>query len=511
MRTTAPAAEVASTGASVWRFPVLLLLALAALCALTKVGFGGDVLEYTVTTVAVANHGSPDLRLEDFARTKALAPHLTNAFAPIEQDIRNQVRDVYPAFARGRDGKVYMLHFFGYPALAALPFGLLDKLGFPPFKAFQVINYAAIFALGLALRRFFGSELKAWFGLVLFFACGGILYFNWSSPETLSAACLLAGLLLFLSGAPVAGGLLGGLAAMQNPSIVAFFGFAPLLKFFLRRQPGVRLRDMFTVHDIIGLAAGAVLFALPPLFNLWQFGVPNLIAKRFSDPGLMGIPRLVSFYFDLNQGMVLGMPAVVAALLPWRRRPVLPVLCLLFSLALALPTLAVLNWNSGAIGMMRYALWAAMPILLALLLRLRAAPRLPLGLAAALLLAQAAAMVHALSYEFNEFSPLARQVLAHAPGWYHPEPEIFAERMAHNDNYIEKDKVYAYRPKGLPAKILFHPSNPTLDETLCGPGATLGPGNRITNSAYGWRYLDGEIHCISYHPGLSSNQHRQPS
>jgi hypothetical protein len=83
--------------------------------------------------------------------------------------------------------------------------------------------------------------------------------------------------------------------------------------------------------------------------------------------------------------------------------------------------------------------------------------------------------------------------------------------MAHNDNYIEKDKVYAYRPEGLPAKILFHPSNPKLDEILCGPGAALGPGNRITNSAYGWRYLDGEIHCISYHPGLPSNQHRQPS
>jgi hypothetical protein len=518
MRAAAPAAtRVASTGAGVWRFPVLLLLALAALCALTKVGFGGDVLEYTVTTVAVADHGSPDLRLDDFARTKALAPHLTNAFAPIEQDIRNKVRDVYPAFARGRDGKVYMLHFFGYPALAALPFKLLDKLGFPPFKAFQVINYAAIFVLGLALRRFFGSELKAWFGLLLFLGCGGVLYFNWSSPEVLSGACLLAGLLLFLSDAPVAGGLLGGLAAMQNPSIVAFFGFAPLLKFFLSRQAGVKLRaalfSIITRRDIIGLAAGAALFALPPLFNLWQYGVPNLIAKRFSDPGLMGVPRLASFYFDLNQGMVLGIPAVVAALLLWRRerRPALPALCLLFSLALALPTLAVLNWNSGAIGMMRYALWAAMPILLALLLRVRAQPGLPPGLAAALLLVQAAAMVHAFSYEFNEFSPLARQVLARAPGWYHPEPEIFAERMAHNDNYIEKGKVYAYRPEGLPAKILFHPSNPKLDEILCGPGAALGPGNRITNSAYGWRYLDGEIHCISYHPGLPSNQHRQPS
>jgi hypothetical protein len=317
----------------------------------------------------------------------------------------------------------------------------------------------------------------------------------------LSGACLLAGLLLFLSDAPLAGGLLGGLASMQNPSIVAFFGFAPLLKFCLRRRAGGRLtlqlRAVFTRRDLIGLAAGVALFALPPLFNLWLYGVPNLIAKRFSNPALIGIPRLESFYFDLNQGMVLGIPGVLAALLLWRRerRPVSLVLCLLFSLALALPTLAVLNWNSGAIGMMRYASWAAMPILLALLLRLRAYPRLPLGLAAGLLLVQAAAMAHAFSYEFNEFSPLARQVLARAPGWYHPEPEIFAERMAHNDNYIETDKVYVYHPDGQPAKILFHPSNPKLDTMLCGPDAVLAAGNRITGSAYGWRYLDGEVHC----------------
>lgn len=489
-----------------WRFPVLLLLALAALFALTPVGFGGDMLEYTVTTVAMADHGRPDVRLADTERTVALVPHLVNAFKPIQEDIRNGVRDVYPAFARGRDGRVYALHFFGYSMLAALPYKLLDKLGYPPFKAFQVINYAALFVLGLALRRFFGADGKAWFALALFFGCGGALYFNWTSPEAFSAACLLAALLLFLSDAPLAGGLLGGLAAMQNPSIVAFLGFAPLLKFLLRRPDGATLAQQvgaaqfppFTRRDLAGLAAGAAVFALPLLFNLWQYGVPNLIAKRFSDPGLMGMVRLESFYFDLNQGMVLGIPGLAAALLLWRRerRPIVLGACLLFSLALALPTLAVLNWNSGAIGMMRYAFWAAMPILLALLLRLRGQPRLPLGLAAALLLVQATAMWHALGYEFKEFSPLARLVLARAPGWYHPEPEIFAERMAHNDNWIQTDKVYVYHPDGQPSKILFHPSNPQLDLALCGPDRVLGAGNRITASAYGWRYLDGEVHCL---------------
>ena len=490
-----------------WRFPVFLLLCLSALLIRNQVGFCGDVLEYTVTTVAVASHGRPNIRMEDIARTEAFAPHLTGAFAPLQQDMRSGAAEVYPAFARGRDGRIYPIHFFGYPALAALPFKLFAKAGLPPFKAFLVVNYAALFVLGLALRRFFSSGWKALAGLALFLACGGILYYNWSSPECFSAACLLAGMLFWLSGAPLAGGLLAGLASMQNPTIAGFFGFAPLLKGLIDWRAGqgigARLRAALGARELLGISAGLALFALPLLFNLKQYDVPSLIAQRFSDPALVGLARLQSFYFDLNQGMAIGIPAVLVALAVWgwrsgevlRRDLIILAACLLFSLLLAMPAMAVLNWNSGAIGMMRYAFWAAMPILLALLLRLRRHARWPAAVVAWLALVQALAMAHALSYEFNEFSPLARQVLVRMPDWYHPEPEIFAERMAHNDNYIERDKIYSYRPEGGPAKTLFHPANPRLDELLCGKGAVLSPHNRWTDSAYGWRYIDGDIRC----------------
>lgn len=491
-----------------WRFPLILLLCLAAQLVRNQVGLGGDVLEYTVTTAAVASHGRPDIRMADIDRIEALAPNLTGAFDPLRADIRSGTADVYPAFARGRDGRIYPIHFFGYPAMVALPLKVLVKAGLPPLKAFQVINYAALFVLGLALRRFFGSDWKALAGMALFLGSGGVLYYNWTSPECLSAAGLLAGLLLWLSGAPLAGGVLAGIAATQNPTIVLFFGFAPLLSAWLDWKQGDKvgagLRAALGRRQLAGIAAGLALFALPLLFNLKQYGVPSLIARRFSDPALVGLARIESFYFDLNQGMVIGIPAVLVALALWgwgrgadaRRRAVTLALCLVASLALALPAFAVLNWNSGAVGMMRYAFWAAMPLLLALLLRLRDHARWPAGLVLGLALAQGLAMFHALSYEFNEFSPLARQVLARAPGWYHPEPEIFAERMAHNDNYIERDKVYAYRPAGGPAKTLYHPSNPRLDELLCGKDAALSANNRSTASAYGWRYIDGDVQCI---------------
>jgi hypothetical protein len=494
--------------ASSRRFPIFLLLCLAALLALSQPSLSGDVVEYATDTVALVSHGTPDIRLADIERTRQLAPNLTEPLGLLEQGMRKGDQELYAAFVRGRGDKVYPVHFFGYSVLAALPYALLERLHVNPLRAFQVVNYLAIFILGLALRRFFGSDGKAVFGLLLFAACGGCLYINWTSPECLSAATLLAALLLLLSGAPVAAGLLGGVAALQNPTIVFFFAFGPLLKLWLEYRRGegfgANLKSQLTRANLGGLALGLAVFSLPPLFNLFQFGVPNIIAKKFSDPHLIGATRLVSFYFDLNQGMILAIPGVLAALAFWRwgsagaarRNAGTLGLCLLFTLALALPALAVLNWNSGAAGVMRYAFWAAMPILLALLLRLRTAAAWPAPLVLGLALAQGAAMAHGVSYTYLEISPLARLVMKTAPQWYHPEPEIFAERMGHNDGYIRADRVYAFG-SGKQAKTLYYPADPASAPQLCGSGAIPAPGNAYTDSAYGWRYIDGPVRCTA--------------
>lgn len=491
-----------------WRFALVLAGLLGALLALFPPSYSGDVAEYALDTIALAAHGTPDIRLADVERGKALLPQLAEPFGLLERGMRAGEPKLYAAFVRGREDKVYSVHFFGYPALAALPFKVLDRLGVAaPFKAFQLVNLGAVFILGLALRRFFGSGARALAGVALFLLCGGALYLNWTSPECLSAALLLAGLLLFAGEAPLAGALLAGLAAQQNPTIVFFFGFAPLLLLVLRYQSGVKpaanLRALLTRRMLAALAAGVAVAALPPLFNLYQFGSPNVIARLFSDPGLVGLVRLESFYFDLNQGMIVAVPGVLAALAWWgwrapgRRRAALVLLaCAGFTLALALPALAVLNWNSGAQGVMRYAFWAAMPFLFALLLRLRGAARWPAAPVAALLLVQAACMVNARSYSYVEFSPLARLVLAHAPALYHPEPEIFAERSGHNDDYIVPGKVYAYRRGGQAVKTLLNAANPGAGAVLCAGGA-LAPSNRYHDSTRGWRYIDGPVQCLA--------------
>lgn len=493
MNTTAP------TASSPWRFPLLLALLLALMVALAHPAYRGDVVEYTLDTVAIASHGTPDIRLEDIARTNALMDNAYHEpFGMLERGMRAGDADLYAAFVRGKDGDVYPVHFFGYSLLAAAPFKAFDLLGVAPFKAFLVVNLAAVFVLGLALLRFLGSERRAWAGLALFMLCGGALYWRWSSPECLSAALLLAGMLYFAAGAPIRGAMLAGLASWQNPTILFFFGFAPLLKLCLDWRDGAglaaNLRAQATRRNIVGLAAGVAVFAVPVLFNLVEYGVPNIIARKFSDPTLVGAERLLSFFFDLNQGMVIGLPGLLAALLLWglalgRRARLVLAAAVLFLLALAVPALAVLNWNSDAAGMMRYAFWSSMPLLFVLLALLRNRAW-PLPLVAGVAAVQALAMLHAASYHYTSFSPLARQVLAHAPGLYHPEPEIFAERAGQHDNYIRPEQVYVYRIDGAPVKALVNAANPQADAVLCGGGASIAPDNAFTEASRGWRYVD---------------------
>lgn len=486
------------------RFGAALALLLALLVAATRPIQYGDFPEYALTTVALASHASPDIRQGDIDTARALLPEFAGTLGVLEQGMRAQAQVPLSGFFRGNDARTYAIHFFAYPALAAAPFRLLRALGAPPFKCFQVVNAALVFALGLALYRLFGSARRAALGLAAFALCGGMLYWQWSSPECMSAAALLAALALYAGGAPLAAGLLAGLGAMQNPPLVLFAAFAPLLRLCLawRRGAGLaaNLRAAWTRPWLLGAAATAALFALPVLFNLYAFSTPSIIARGATSAALVSLNRLHSFFFDLNQGVLVGVPALAAALalLAWRARArdrAVVAGSLAFAVALALPALSSQNWNSATAGMMRYALWGAMPLLFAFLWLLRGRARWPAALLALVLAAQAGAMAHARRYTELQFSPLARAVLARAPGWYNPDPEIFYERVAHAESYPMPEKTYTYAVDGVPVKTLYNLRNPGAATALCGPGRTLAPDNRSVEADMGWRYINGPVRC----------------
>lgn len=487
-----------------WGFPLLLALLLLAAIPSTRPAHRGDVAEYALATIALASHGSPDIRLSDLERGKQVFPGLSYAFSLLEPGLADPGKPLWASFARGADGKVYAIHFFGFSALAVVPYELLGAAGRDPARAFQMLNIAAIFVLGLALRRLSGCAMKASAGVMLFMLFGGALYWTWSSPECMGAALLLAGLAFYVSGAPVWGSLLAGLAAQQNPTMVAFFGFAPLLFAAVHHRPGARIDAAAARRHAAGLLAGLALFALPPLFNLWQFGVPSLIARDFTDPALVSAARMNSLLFDLNQGMVIGIPGLLAALAlwgwtrnpqGWRREAVVLALCVAFTVALVLPALSMKNWNSDAAGVMRYGFWAAMPLAFALLLRLRHPGRTPALLMGGLALVQGAAMAAAGSYSYTEFGPVAELAMQRAPGLYRPDVEIFAERAAHNEEPLDTDRVYRHEAGGQVLATLFNDANPRHEAMLCGAGASLAQDNVVTETNDGWRYLHGAVKC----------------
>jgi hypothetical protein len=497
-----PPAKAARGGKA---FAVGLAVVLLLACTLMRPKHWGDIMEYTLLTVAVANHGTPDIRLADVAEARVLLPDLAGAYDAVADGLRKGVEVPQPGLLRGTDGRMYALHFFGYPALAAVPFKLLQFAGRSPFRAYLAVNAAFVFALGLALFRLYGSSLRASLGLLTYFLCGGLLYWQWSSPESMSATALLAGLIFYVTGMPIAGGVLAGFGAMQNPPIVFFCAFAPLLRLaaaWPAEKPTLaRQWALFGWRYVAGALACAAMFGLNVLFNEAKFGTPSIIAKVATSTDLITLNRLHSFFFDLNQGMVMAIPAVALALLAWpgRQRRVLAVAAAAcaFSVAMAVPSLVAQNWNSGASAIMRYVLWAAMPLLFAFLWQLRSATRWPAILLTLVLVLQAGTMAHALRYYYMTFSPLAQRVLAFQPGWYNPDPEIFFERADQAESFPMPEKTYAYKIDGQVVKTLYNVQNPRANEQLCGPGRVLSPDNRYADADFGWRYINGPVTCTA--------------
>lgn len=482
----------AATRRDVWRFAVVLAFILLAFTMLRPPKHFGDIAEYMLTTVALANHATPDVRPSDVAETAALAPMFAQDMETIAKGMRAGVKA--PIFGVLRtDYGFYAIHFFAYPALAALPFKLLRAVGAAPFMCFQLVNSAALFVLGMASLRLFGNGRRAALFILCYLLCGGLLYWQWSSPETVSATSLLAGLILFCTGAPIAGGLLAGLAAMQNPPILMFCLFAPVLRACLGGP------ILPSKRELCGAALCGLLAVTPAVFDLIVFGTPSIIGALATDRRLVTGRRLFSFFFDLNQGLVLGMPAVLVALLLWRQRgPAawrMTAAAVAFAVAMALPALVATNWNSGAEGIMRYALWASMPLLFAFAWRLRLAPRWPSAVLAAVVAGQVLATVHMRSYDYVEFSPLARTAMKLAPSWYNPEPEVFFERVERKDGVNDRDAIYAWPSSGKPSKVLYNVESRTATSSLCGTAAAPAPGPHEVDAGFGWRYINGDLAC----------------
>lgn len=484
----------------------IAVLWLAAL-ALTRPNKGGDFQEYALMAIAFSSHGSPDIRPQDITISERLSPEV--GFVEVHRRLRAGIargdKWPFPGFVAGQHGGHYAIHFFAYSALAALPFKLLDAIGAPPFKAFQIVNLAALTILVLALYRFSASVKRTVFATLFFLFSGGLLYSNWCSPEFMTASALLAAMVYSIINRPYLAAVLAGVAAMQNPPLLFFSMFAPLIRIAWVRADedlawSAALRRVVTRHTVLASILQAALAAVPVAYSYTTWGVPSIIAALATYPPFITPLRLVSFYFDLNQGMIVAFPVamllVVAQLFARNARRWLPhtLLALLFSVALAIPSLSTVNWNSGAAGVMRYAFWGAMPLMYLALGWMHRVPRWPLALLLAMLLVQAGLVKYARSYRHETMSPAATFMLERFPALYEPEPEIFFERLTQQDGSMRPDRVIAYPDLEHPKKILFNTESTAAHALLCGPGGRVAPGDARIHPL-GWRYIDGRPLC----------------
>ena len=459
-----------------------------------------------------------------FAMLKALAENCSPA---ITESIRAEVSaEVGPTSwrqeARAANGLNYGDHFFAYPLAAVPAYKILQVFATNSLKAFQLTNaFIEIALLCYLLLYCKSSAFVRWVVAALFLLSTGSIYFQWTGPEVFTAALVLAASMGFVERRYAQAALLTAAASLQNPSAVfllAFIGLGQILELVSEfRESGLNRR---VAGQMLGLLVAGLVVVLPYAWSYWKFGVFNPIVARAIDYSLISLSRLTSLFFDLNQGMIVGLPWLILAvpaalftrLLAWIRLGQIlfrPEDWLLMAVVLmSIPVLAQVNWNPGQSVFIRYAAWIAMPVVAWVAVTLnqvsvdwRQLIMIPaLGAQVAMVLVVGGISID--RFRYVSFQPWVPALWAAAPGIYNPVPEIFFERTVGQERAIQTPAFYS-PGNGRFLKILTKSDN--LDEAsneLCGEQGQLRPesskwgsGPYVSAAEKGYFYISGHLRC----------------
>lgn len=497
----------------------ILLLVLFAPYVLKHTSINGDGSEYMLMTHALLQHGTPQIKASDVNDLISL-PLETQLHMGIPTEMLRNVfgqmqtaqPDVVAGFFPDPQGRFYAIHFWLYSLLAVPFYALLKAAGANPVLAFALLNMSIAGATMLYLRRVMPRALWPW-AAASFLAVGTSFYLNWTGPEAMAASCVLVACIATLRGELGLAMLLAGLGASQNPPLMLMMPPILAYRYVLHRYPQLRWPGSTLVppgrRDLAGGLLGIALALAPLAFFQNIYGVPSLIAKYYTSSELVTPFRLASLFLDLDQGMIVGLPGLLCALLPLplmapahRARWCAALLLILAMLTvLILPSLSATNWNSGGSVVIRYAYWSGISLLTLVLL---AGISMPVEKAryyfAFLLGLQAIVMVVngplGERYSYVKHSALARWTLQHFPSSYNPEAEIFYERSIESEQLMPPSLVYAYTVNGQAVKLLRHWSNPEASGGLCPEQAILS-GENVRSAGNGWQYVHAPFRCHS--------------
>ncbi len=486
--------------------PLVALVALVWVVAFVDVRVRGDGAEYLLVTHALATHAAPDIRVSDAEWLAENEPSYRNFARQLARGLRHEEPAPVGAIRRSERGAYYSIHFWFYSLLAVPWLWLSEAVGAEPSVALVLVNVLATSVAVVALWLHFERRAFALAAAASFVVTGTTFYVGWTGPEAFTGACVVCACIAASRGKLGLACLAAALAATQNASALA------LVPFVAAR---CRLQHAAPTRKDALLGALALMLALLPYgFFYAEFRIPSLLAHFATDPRLISFERAWSLLFDLNQGLIYGMPgalfAFVAAatlastgadtgarVLVARR----VALTLLLVAVMTVPALSVHNWNAGCSVVIRYGYWIALPLLvLALELtqaRLMQTRRGWYVLGVTLALGLGVMVPNGVAgqrYAYLRHTWLAKLALHHAPEAYNPVPEIFFERTRGSET--PRDELPVIWPHhGTPLKLLVPEDEPARSRRLCPDGGNAA-SSHVHAASGGWLYLDAPFHCV---------------
>ena len=446
-----PGAGAPESVSSRYRFVALAVFALFSILILRDLSnryptLAGDIWEHWLICESFHAHGTPELRPEDMppvyneAARLGYSPHPPHPYA----------------YAPALDGRMYGVHFWAYamcgvPAKAYLRWAGKSELAWPG------LSNAMWFLLAVGIALFVSKaplgERFALTGLAV--AGSGWKYVAWPGSELFSWAWVLIAVVMYRDKRYGWSALAAGVAALQNPPVIVFGGFAFLAAVWERRWRAA-------VGTVFGTAVGLIPYA----FFQYHFGKPNLIAADFARTAYITWGRTWSQLTDFNQGMlpfvpVLVFASVIGAGLILYRRNVIDLLLLGAAVSIGIGTEVSRNWNSGCEGLQRYLVWM-LPLAAGVVVAGFGNGRV-LWIVAALGVIVHSALIpiyreaEVLNDGYLSHNKIAKWVLIRYPKLYWAEPEVFVERTRHDDNWPMTPAKYPIafvRPDGTVSKML---------------------------------------------------------
>jgi hypothetical protein len=507
-----------------WRIAIFLLLAALLLlnANLTRITpIDGDGMEYFLMSQALMARGEPSLQKADMIaydqalqRTgpgnRVMSLDVVLFFQAIGKEWNGR-------YFRASNGKMYSYHYWLYSLANAPALAASRLFGFAPTRSFLITN--SLLILFAAFVVLFKARIPVWARitvLLMFLFSGTTFYLNWSGPEVFTACFALIGCAMFLSERPLFAALAFAAAAQQNPP-VGFLAAAALAVWAWRSIAALRNRQISIrklAPEFIGVAAILGFTMQSPLFYWINFGVPNLIVAKTATPdGYISLTRLISFYFDFDQGLIRGAPFLFGGLLAafllalsqrtsGKRALFLGLAFTAASIVVAIPSLSTPIWVSGCRVYLRYAYWGSVPLWFATVCFLdQVAPRRRNLLLALMLSCQAAWIagvyrIDGASVEWRAHSWLSKKIIEHFPEHYNPDRHIFNVRTSAGSGLLFPpfhEYVFYLEHPGRISKLLYHTDSRAdwIPECAATPAdLEKAPGVERIGEAGGWAYLN---------------------